>query len=205
MALEKEVVEQGLESRGLETTLAGNLSFDTEEQMNATLDSLKPRTFETIEDVLEDEKLSTMVRTYGDKRQSDLQSQIDKAKLDKKKPDKDDKKPDPINEEPEWAKTIREQNEKLLARNETETFTKKVTELGKADGLSTKHISRVFKGLKENATEAEIKAEIKSYKEELSELGIKEFGTPGGGKSGNNSNMKKIAEEWRDKQMKIKK
>jgi len=205
MALEKEVVEQGLESRGLETTLAGNLSFETEEQMNATLDSLKPRTFETIEDVLEDEKLSTMVRTYGDKRQSDLQSQIDKAKLDKKKPDKDDKKPDPINEEPEWAKTIREQNEKLLARNETETFTKKVTELGKADGLSTKHISRVFKGLKENATEAEIKAEIKSYKEELSELGIKEFGTPGGGKSGNNSNMKKIAEEWRDKQMKIKK
>ena len=156
MALEKEVVEQGLESRGLETTLAGNLSFETEEQMNATLDSLKPRTFETIEDVLEDEKLSTMVRTYGDKRQSDLQSQIDKAKLDKKKPDKDDKKPDPINEEPEWAKTIREQNEKLLARNETETFTKKVTELGKADGLSTKHISRVFKGLKENATEAEI-------------------------------------------------
>ena len=205
MALEKEVVEQGLESRGLETTLAGNLSFETEEQMNATLDSLKPRTFETIEDVLEDEKLSTMVRTYGDKRQSDLQSQIDKAKLDKKKPDKDDKKPDPINEEPEWAKTIREQNEKLLARNETETFTKKVNELGKADGLSTKHISRVFKGLKENATEAEIKAEIKSYKEELSELGIKEFGTPGGGKSGNNSNMKKIAEEWRDKQMKIKK
>ena len=205
MALEKEVVEQGLESRGLETTLAGNLSFETEEQMNATLDSLKPRTFETIEDVLEDEKLSTMVRTYGDKRQSDLQSQIDKAKLDKKKPDKDDKKPDPLNEEPEWAKTIREQNEKLLARNETETFTKKVTELGKADGLSTKHISRVFKGLKENATEAEIKAEIKSYKEELSELGIKEFGTPGGGKSGNNSNMKKIAEEWRDKQMKIKK
>ena len=182
MALEKEVVEQGLESRGLETTLAGNLSFETKEQMNATLDSLKPRTFETIEDVLEDEKLSTMVRTYGDKRQSDLQSQIDKAKLDKKKPDKDDKKPDPLNEEPEWAKTIREQNEKLLARNETETFTKKVTELGKADGLSTKHISRVFKGLKENATEAEIKAEIKSYKEELSELGIKEFGTPGGGK-----------------------
>jgi len=205
MALEKEVVEQGLESRGLETTLAGNLSFETEEQMNATLDSLKPRTFETIEDVLEDEKLSTMVRTYGDKRQSDLQSQIDKAKLDKKKPDKDDKKPDPLNEEPEWAKTIREQNEKLLARNETESFTKKVNELGKADGLSTKHISRVFKGLKENATEAEIKAEIKSYKEELSELGIKEFGTPGGGKSGNNSNMKKIAEEWRDKQMKIKK
>ena len=205
MALEKEVVEQGLESRGLETTLAGNLSFDTEEQMNATLDSLKPRTFETIEDVLEDEKLSTMVRTYGDKRQSDLQSKIDREKLDKKKPDKDDKKPDPLNEEPEWAKTIREQNEKLLARNETETFTKKVTELGKADGLSTKHISRVFKGLKENATEAEIKAEIKSYKEELSELGIKEFGTPGGGKSGNNSNMKKIAEEWRDKQMKIKK
>jgi len=205
MALEKEVVEQGLESRGLETTLAGNLSFETEEQMNATLDSLKPRTFETIEDVLEDEKLSTMVRTYGDKRQSDLQSQIDKAKLDKKKPDKDEKKPDPINEEPEWAKTIREQNEKLLARNETETFTKKVTELGKADGLSTKHISRVFKGLKENATEAEIKAEIKSYKEELSELGIKEFGTPGGGKSGNNSNVKKLAEEWRDKQTKIKK
>jgi len=205
MALEKEVVEQGLESRGLETTLAGNLSFDTEEQMNATLDGLKPRTFETIEDVLEDEKLSTMVRTYGDKRQSDLQSKIDREKLDKKKPDKDDKKPDPLNEEPEWAKTIREQNEKLLAKNETESFTKKVNELGKADGLNDKHISRIFKGLKTDATEAEIKAEIKSYKEELSELGIKEFGTPGGGKSGNNSNAKKLAEEWRDKQTKIKK
>jgi len=205
MALEKEVVEQGLESRGLETTLAGNLSFDTEEQMNATLDGLKPRTFETIEDVLEDEKLSTMVRTYGDKRQSDLQSKIDREKLDKKKPDKDDKKPDPLNEEPEWAKTIREQNEKLLAKNETESFTKKVNELGKADGLNDKHISRIFKGLKTDATEAEIKAEIKSYKEELSELGIKEFGTPGGGKSGNNSNVKKLAEEWRDKQTKIKK
>ena len=70
MALEKEVVEKGLTDRGLETTLSDNLTFETEEQMNATLDGLKPRTFDNIEDVLKDDKLSTIVRTYGDKRQS---------------------------------------------------------------------------------------------------------------------------------------
>ncbi len=204
MAIEKEVVEQGLTDRGLESTLADNLSFDTEEQMNATLDGLKPRTFETIEDVLKDEKLSTMVRTYGDKRQSDLQSKIDKEKTDKKKPDKDDKKKDEEEVEPEWAKNIREQNDKILQKNDAEAFTKKVNELGKTEGLNETHIARVRKSLSKDATEADIKAEITSYKKEMADLGIKDFGTPGGGGKRNSSNVSKLAKEWAEKEKKRK-
>ena len=201
MALEKEVVEQGLETAGLNKALADNLSFDTEEQMNATLNGLKPRTFETIEDVLKDEKLSTIVRTYGDKRQSDLQSKIDKEKADKDKPKYKDDKDKPKDEEPEWAKTLREQQEIILKKSESENFDKLITKLGKAEKLDDAHIARVKKGLKSDATEAEIKSEITSYKKEMADFGIKDFGTPGGGNKGNSS-IKSTAEKWKEKHKK---
>jgi hypothetical protein len=203
MALEKEVVEQGLTERGLESTLADNLSFDTEEQMNATLDGLKPRTFETIEDVLKDDKLSTIVRTYGDKRQSDLQSKIDKEKPDKKKPVKDVVTQQ---EEPEWAKKIREQQEKLLQKSESDDFNKLVDKLGKSEKLESDDIDLVRKGLKTDATEADIKKAFTDHKAYLGKKGIKEFSTPGGGSKQNSSDGGKLAKKWAEKhKQKIKK
>jgi len=116
-----------LTDRGLETTLADNLSFDTEEQMKTTLDGLKPRTFESIEDVMKDGDLSKIVRTYGDKRQSDLQSKIDKDRSDKKDDDKDDKDKDkPAEKEPEYIKKMNERLDKLDQQAATETFDKLV-------------------------------------------------------------------------------
>lgn len=203
MTIEKNIVEQGLKDREINIALADNLSFETEEQMNTTLDDLKQRTYGTIEDVLKDEKLSTIVRNYGDKRLSDLQSKIDKEKLHKddkivpdKKDEPEDKKKD---EEPEWAKKMREDNEKILSKLRIEDFNKLVKKLG--SDLSDVHLNRIKKGLKPDATEAEITAEITAYKKELADIGIKEFGTPG---SGNKGGVKAGAasKEWLEKQKK---
>jgi len=207
MALEQIAITDKLKAEGITESLSNGLTFETDEDLASWVDNYKsglPEPVKKLEDYTKEE-LEEMAKDPQFKGAKGLQGYIDsvRAKAPAKAPVPIPPKPD--NEEPEWAKTIREQNEKLLAKNETESFTKKVTELGKADGLNEKHISRVFKGLKDNATEAEIKAEFKAYKEELSDLGIKEFGTPGGGNRGNNSNVKKLAEEWRDKQKKIKK
>lgn len=205
MAIDKTIVEQGLEARGLDSALADNFNFETEDSMNSTLDSFKPRTFENIEDVMKDENLSKMIRTYGDKRLSDFQSKLDKDKNDKKddKLDKDDKK-DSADEPPAWAKQLIEDNQKLKAQNATKEFEGLLNKVGKSEGLSETHISRVKKGLKSDATEADIKAEIASYKKELTELGIKEFGTPGASGGKGNSSIKSAAEAWAKKNKKNK-
>ena len=79
-----------------------------------------------------------------------------------------------------------------------------VAKVGKSEELNETHIARVKKGLKADATEADIKAEIVSYKKELAGIGVKEFGTPGSGGKGNSS-IEGAAKSWVKKNTKNKK
>ena len=199
MAIEKEAVEQGLTSRGIDTALATTFNFETEEQMNATLDQLKPRTFSSIEDVLKDEKLSAMVRTYGDKRMSDLQS-----KFDKEKTGKDEKKtdtPDIAAQFAELMNPLKEQIAQLTAQKQTETFANQVKSAATLAGITDEEfINDIKESLPSTATPEEIKAKVEKKKAYLTKLGVKNFGTPGGGEIGNKGDLESAMKEWNKKQ-----
>lgn len=203
MAIEQTVITDKLKEEGIDENLGNGLVFETEENLTTWVGTYKaglPEPVKKLEDYTKEE-LDELSKDPTFKGAKGLQGYTDSIRQ-KKKPETPPVVKKPEEKEPEWAKTIREQNEKILTKNETEAFSKTVERIGKAESLNDVHISRVKKGLKTDATEAEIETEIKAYKKELSEAGIKEFGTPGGGKVGNSSKVTKAAEAWRDKHKK---
>lgn len=196
MAIEKSVIEQGLTERGLESTLANAFSFETEEMMNSTLDQLKPRTFETIEDVLKDEKLSVMVRTYRDKQTAALQSKIDKMK----KQDKDDEPNDFTAALEEAMKPIKEKLAEFEAKGKKESLDSIVTKLTKEAGIVDQElIDDIKDGLTSETTEAQVKEKIEKKKKLLVKMGIKGFGTPSGGGGEGGGDFADAVGKWKDK------
>lgn len=205
MALEQSAITDKLKDEGINESLSNGLSFETEEDLTSWVDNYKsglPEPVKKLEEYTKEEleEIAKDPQFKGAKGLQGLVDSVRQKKVEKPAPTPKQKSED----EPQWAKDIREQNEKILQKNESEAFSKKVKELGKAEGLNETHISRVQKGLSKDATESQIKAEITSYKTEMAELGIKDFGTPGGGGKRNASNVSKLAKEWAEKEKKRK-
>lgn len=203
MAIETTVIVDKLKEEGINEALSNGLSFETEDDLTSWVDNYKSGlpTVKKLEDYTKDE-IEELAKDPQFKGAKGLQGFVDsiRQKQVKKPETKPNVKPD--EKEPEWAKKIREQQEKILAKNEQEEFNSTVSKLAKAEKLNDVHIARVKKSLSPTATEAEIKAEIESYKKEMSELGIKEFGTPGGGGKNNSSSGEKLAKAWAEKHKK---
>ena len=202
MALENSVIVDKLKEEGINENLGNGLTFETEDDLTSWVGNYKsglPEPVKKLEDYTKEER-DELAKDPTFKGAKGLQGYSDSIR-NKKKPETKpiEKKPDV---EPEWAKNIREQNEKILNQNESENFNKLVIKVAKEEDLNETYVARVRKGLKNDATEADIVAEIKSYKKEMADLGIKEFGTPGGGSGGDNLKTKKLAEKWRDKKLK---
>lgn len=206
MALEKTEITDKLKDEGINEDLGNGLTFETEEDLTSWVDTYKsglPAQEKKLQDYTKEE-LEEIAKDPQFKGAKGLQGLLDSVR--QKKVEKDPPKPKPGNDEPpEWAKQLIEDNKALKAKNEAKDFNTLVSKLGKAESLNDTHIARVLKGLKNDATEADIKAEITSYKKEMADLGIKDFGTPGGGGKRNSSNVSKLAKEWAEKQKKIKK
>ena len=210
MALEKDVITTKLTEEGISEKLGTGLSFETEGELNSWVEDFKtaiPAPSKKLEEYTKDE-LEELAKDQSFGGAKGLQAYIDsvrtKAKFsakpeDKKKPeDKTDDEP------PAWAKQLIEDNQKLKTQSAEKEFESLLNKVGKSESLSDVHIARVKKGLKSDATEADIKAEIVSYKKELASIGVKEFGTPGSGGKGNSS-IAGPAKAWADKQKKTKK
>ena len=205
MSIENSVIVDKLKEEGINENLGNGLTFETEDDLSSWVGNYKsglPEPVKKLEEYTKEE-LDELAKDPTFKGAKGLQGYSDSIRNKKKPETKPDPKPN--ENEPEWAKNIREQNEKILNRNQTDQFNKLVEKLGKDEDLNETHITRIKKGLKTDVTEADITAEIKSYKKEMSDLGIKEFGTPGGGSGGNNLKTQKLAEKWRDKKLKNKK
>lgn len=210
MALEKDVIVNKLKDEGIDENLCNGLHFETEDELTSWVDTYKSGlpvqnkalneyTKEELEEIAKDPQFK------GAKGLQGLLDSIRQRKSDPKPSDPKPSDPKPTDEPPEWAKQLIEDTKKLKEQNAAKEFDSLVQKTAKAEGLSEVHINRLKKGLKADATEADIKSEITSYKREMADLGIKEFGYPGGGSGGNSSSGKKLAEQWRDKHKKNKK
>lgn len=199
MALEQDVIVFKLKEEGINEKLGTGLNFETEGDLNSWVEEFKtaiPEPSKKLEDYTREE-LEEIAKDQTFKGAKGLQSFVDSVRAKSKKPD--GPAPVPTNtDEPEWAKLLRENQDKLMAKSRVDEFEKLVKKLG--SDLSDIHLNRVKKGIQSDATEAEIKTEIEAYKKELADLNIKDFGTPGGGGGKNNSSIKSASEEWVKKQ-----
>lgn len=203
MALESTVIVDKLKEEGINESLAVGLSFETEENLTAWVNTFKTAIPQTkdIKDYTKDE-LEELAKDPQFKGAKGLQGFIDSIRS-KSKPSNPPTNP-PSDDPPAWAKAISEKLEKLETQKQIESFESIVSKLGKEEGLSDVHIARVKKSLGKDATEAQIKAEVKAYKAELTEAGITSFGTPGGGSGKNSGNvdLEKATKAWAEQQKK---
>jgi hypothetical protein len=204
MAIEQTVIVDKLKEEGISETLGNGLVFETDADLGVWVESYKsglPAPEKKLQDYTKDE-ITELAKDPQFKGAKGLQGYIDSLRQKPADPKPADPKPKPTDEPPEWAKLLIEDNKNLKSANAAKDFDNLLKTVGKAEELSEIHISRVKKGLKSDATEAEIKAEIVSYKKELTELGIKEFGTPGQSGGKGNSSISSAAKAWKEKQLK---
>lgn len=203
MAIETTVITDKLKEEGINEALGNGLAFETEDDLSNWVDNYKSGlpTVKELKDYTKEE-LEELAKDPQFKGAKGLQGFIDsiRQKSTKKDPPKAD--PPKNDDPPEWAKQLIEDNKALKAEADKKKFDSLVSDLAKAEKLNDVHLNRVKKGLSPTATEADIKAEIASYKKEMAELGIKDFGTPGGGGKNNSSESEKLAKAWADKQKK---
>lgn len=203
MALESTVIVDKLKEEGINESLAVGLSFETEENLTSWVNTFKTAIPQTkdIKDYTKDE-LEELAKDPQFKGAKGLQGFIDSIRS-RSKPSNPPTNP-PSDEPPAWAKAISEKLEKLETQKQIESFESIVSKLGKEEGLSDVHIARVKKSLGKDATEAQIKAEVKAYKAELIEAGIANFGSPGGGSGKNSGNvdLEKATKAWAEQQKK---
>lgn len=208
MALEKTEIVDKLKAEGINENLGEGLTFETSDQLDTWVGNYKsalPQPVKKLEDYTKDE-LEELSKDPQFKGAKGLQGYIDSVRQKASKEKKPESKPEdkPADEEPEWAKNLRERFEKIEADKVSQDFDKTVERLAASENLNGKQIARIKKGLKPNATEAEIKAEIAEFKTELAELGIKIIGTPGGGGSLNKGDLKNsISRKYAEKHKKV--
>jgi len=205
MAIEKDVIIDKLKEEGISETLGNGLSFETAEDLTSWVDAYKsglPAPEKKLQDYTKEE-IEELAKDPQFKGAKGLQGFIDSIRQSKKA----DPKPTDPKQDDSIAlalKELRDQLTEIKGQKALESFDVLVSKVGKSESLSDVHINRVKKGLKSDATEADIKAEITAYKKELASIGVKEFGTPGsGGKS--NSSIAGPAKAWADKHKKTKK
>lgn len=205
MALESTVIVDKLKEEGINESLAVGLSFETEENLTSWVNTFKTAIPQTkdIKDYTKDE-LEELAKDPQFKGAKGLQGFIDSIRSKSKPSNQTTTTTQTSDEPPAWAKAISEKLEKLETQKQIESFESIVSKLGKEEGLSDVHIARVKKSLGKDATEAQIKAEVKAYKAELTEAGITSFGTPGGGSGKNSGNvdLEKATKAWAEQQKK---
>ena len=101
----------------------------------------------------------------------------------------------------ELMKPIKEQLDQLNAQKQTETFANQVKQAATAAGITDdEFINDIKESLPSTATTEEIKAKVEKKKAYLTKLGVKNFGTPGGGEIGNKGDLEAAMKEWNKKQ-----
>ena len=205
MAIEQTVIVDKLKEEGINETLGNGLSFETDADLGVWVEAYKsglPAQNKALNEYTKEE-LEEIAKDPQFKGAKGLQGLLDAARQKKAEPiKKDDPKQD--DSIALALKELKDQLAEIKGQKAIESFDLLVSKVGKSESLSDVHINRVKKGLKSDATEADIKAEIVAYKKELASIGVKEFGTPGsGGKS--NSSIAGPAKAWADKHKKTKK
>lgn len=202
MAIEQTVIVDKLKEEGINETLGNGLSFETDADLGVWVEAYKsglPAQNKALNEYTKEE-LEEIAKDPQFKGAKGLQGLLDAARQKKAEPaKKDDPKPD--DSIALALKELKDQLSELKGQKAIESFDVLISKVGKSESLSDVHIARVKKGLKSDATEADIKAEIVSYKKELASIGVKEFGTPGSGGKGNSS-IKSASKAWKEKQLK---
>jgi len=214
MALEKDEIINKLKEEGINENLSNGLSFETEEDLYSWVDTYKSGLPEPIKglDAYTKEELEEIAKDPQFKGAKGLQGFIDseRQKFNKvaKKVKEDGAEAEIVDPEqpPQWMMDLINDVKSIKEEKQVERFDKLVHKLGKAEDLNDTHINRVKKGLNPAATESEIKEEIKNYKAEMAELGLKDFGTPGSGNSNRKfSQIDNIAKNYVETKKKQKK
>ena len=202
MAIEKDVIVDKLKEEGINETLGNGLSFETDADLGVWVEAYKSGLPAQKKDLTEytKEELEEIAKDPQFKGARGLQGFLDSIRQKKAEPAKKD---DPKQDDSIALalKELRDQLTEIKGQKALESFDVLVSKVGKSESLSDVHIARVKKGLKSDATEADIKAEIAAYKKELASIGVKEFGTPGSGNK-SNSGIKSASKAWKEKQLK---
>lgn len=205
MALEKTVIVDELKAQGINETLGNGLSFETTEELTGWVEAYKtnlPKAKE-IQDYTKEE-IEAIAKDPQFKGAKGLQGYLDSLRQKPAIPktdDKNDDKPDLAALIAEANKPLFEQLAALTAQKQVETFDTQVRKISKEAGITDEElILDIKESLNEKSTEAEIKAKIEKKKAYLAKLGIKQFGTPGGGGGQNHGDLEKAMKDWNAKQ-----
>ena len=204
MSLENQEIIDELKEQGVNEALATGLSFETKEDLSSWVDTFKTSLPEakTIEKYTKEE-IEELAKDPTFKGAKGLQGFIDSVRAKAAKPAENkpaDQKPTdpPKFELPEDVKTQLEEVKKLREDLASEKFEKTVTTKAKAAGLDDKATAKILKIVKVGDDDAKIDTEITEMKDFLTGLGVKSFGTPGGG--GNSKGNDKDIKAWAAKE-----
>lgn len=201
MAIEKSVIVDELTKEGINVALGNGLSFETPEELTGWVEAYKtglPKAKE-IQDYTKEE-IEAIAKDPQFKGAKGLQGYLDSLRKPTPPPKQDDK-PDFAALIAESQKPLLEKLEKLEAQKQTETFANQVKQAAIAAGITDDDfINDIKESLQSTATPEEIKAKVEKKKAYLTKLGVKNFGTPGGGEVGNKGDLEAAMKEWNTKQ-----
>ena len=206
MPLETSVITDELKNQGVSESLANGLSFETNEDLSSWVEAYKtslPAKAKEIQEYTKEE-IEAIAKDPQFKGAKGLQGYFDSLRQKPTPPKPDDKKP----ETPDFAALIAEAQKPLLEQigaltkqKETESFDANFQKHVKTAGITDEElISDIKDSLSDKSTDEEIKAKIDKKKAWLAKLGIKQFGTPGGGGNDNSGDLKNAMAEWNKKQ-----
>ena len=206
MPIEKSVITDELKNQGISETLANGLGFETNEDLTSWVESYKTSLPPKAKEIQEytKEEIEAIAKDPQFKGAKGLQGYFDSLRQKPTLPKPDDKKP----EAPDFAALIAEAQKPLLEQigaltkqKETESFDANFQKHVKTAGITDEElISDIKDSLSDKSTDEEIKAKIDKKKAWLAKLGIKQFGTPGGGGNDNSGDLKNAMAEWNKKQ-----
>ena len=205
MPLEQSIITDELKDKGINEALGTGLSFETNEELTSWVEAYKtslPPKAKEIQDYTKEE-IEAIAKDPQFKGAKGLQGYLD-ALRQKPIVKPDEKKPD----SPDFAALIAEAQKPLLAQlealtkqKETESFDSNFRKHVKTAGITDEElILDIKESLSDKSTDDEIKAKIEKKKAWLAKLGIKQFGTPGGGGGDNTGDLKNAMAEWNKKQ-----
>jgi hypothetical protein len=202
MALEKTVIVDELKAQGINETLGNGLSFETTEDLSVWVDAYKtnlPKAKE-IQDYTKEE-IELIAKDPQFKGAKGLQGYLDSLRQKPPVVVKPEGTPDFAALIEAAQKPLFDKLEALTAQKQVENFDSQVRKISKElDITDDELILDIKESLNANSTEAEIRAKIEKKKAYLAKLGIKQFGTPGGGGGDNTGDLKNAMAEWNKKQ-----
>lgn len=201
MAIENDVIIDKLKEEGINESLSNGLSFETEEDLNSWVENFKSGLPEPPKGLNEytKEELEEIAKDPQFKGAKGLQGLLDAQRQKFSKP----KEPiEPIKPKPAKAELSEEDKAALAELKEFKAEMSKAKFNGKvkkaAEGLDDETITDIQNSLKVDATDEDIEKAIEKKKAYLAKLGVKNFGTPGGG--GKSKAGKKVFEDWAKKE-----